>query len=501
MIPGVATPARPRPGGAARDSVLESSLASAAGPPGGVSDLRGSSVTLTRIRTAIGALALSALPLLAPSTPLADARPDTLADSTWTVRWTLKNGLEVSARHIPDANAVAVIAAYRVGRDQDPPGQDGLAELLGEVLLTAQAGDVPERSRDEMAELRPRGWNLQVTQRFSLISELVPPARFPGLLRQMAARMRGVTVNDSVMTRSRRVVGRDLAERYLGSPELALIYQSRDLAAGLSDQDIIRRASGRTIQTVTAKEAGDRLSRLYVPANAALAIAGNLEGVDLPGLVASLFESIPAGTALREPARPPLKAASRTITRAGLDQPLGVATIIAPPLEDPLHPSFYLNSLFIGRFCETRWGQAPAPLPGRFRYAVFADPTVAQLFPPAAPDETDADQLGISIQDAVEALSVTIVDPVQFDDLRVNHAWIFGGPLTPPFRTRIRQHTGTLHTLASTLAVQALWGSREFWALYLQRFLDPKITGGERWADYYQDPAHVVRLLMTPAKR
>lgn len=458
-------------------------------------------MTLTRIRTALGALALLTAPFLAPSTTLADARPDTLADSTWVARWTLKNGLEVSARHIPNGNAVAVIAAYRVGRDQDPPGQDGLAELLAEVLLTAQAGDIPERSRDEMAELRPRGWNLQVTPRFSLISELVPPERFPGLLRQMATRMRGVTVSDSVMIRSKRVVGRDLAERYLGSPEFALIYQSRDLAAGLTDEDIIRRASGRTFQKVTAKEAADRLSRLYVPANAALAIAGNLEGVDLPALVASLFEGIPGGTALREPTRPPLKAVSRTITRAGLTQPLGVATIIAPPIDDPLHPSFYLNSLFIGRFCETRWGAAPAPLPGRFRYAIFADPTVAQIFPPAAADETDADQLGLSVQDAVEALSVTIVDPAQFEDLRVNHAWIFGGVLTPAFRTRVRQHTGTLHTLASTLAVQSLWGSREFWSGYLTRFLSPKMTDGERWADYYQHPDHVVRLLMTPPKR
>lgn len=457
-------------------------------------------MTLTPIRIAIGALALLAAPL-APSTTLADARPDTLADSTWTVRWTLKNGIEVAARHIPDANAVAVIVAYRVGRNQDPPGQDGLAELLGELLLTAQAGDIPERSRDEMAELRPRGWNLQVTPRFSLISELAPPERFPGLLRQMATRMRGVTISDTLMGRARRVVSRDLAERYLGSPELTLIAQSRDLAAGRSDEDIIRRASGRTIQKVTAKEAADRLSRLYVPANAVLAIAGNLDGVDLQGLVVSLFEGIPAGTALREPPSPPLKAASRTIARSGIKQPLGIAAIIAPPLDDPQHPIFYLNSLFIGRFCESRWGAAPAPLPGRFRYPIFADPTVAQLFPPVAPDETDADQLGIAVQDAIEALSVTIVDPAQIEDLRVDNAWIFGGKLTPALKARMRQHAGALHTLASTLAVQSLWGSREFWNLYLMRFLDPKGAGGERWGPYYQQPDNVVRLLLTPAKR
>jgi hypothetical protein len=458
-------------------------------------------VTRLRILIASAAFALFSAVLLAPSVTFADARPDTLADSTWVARWTLKNGLEVSARHIPNGNAVAVIAAYRVGRDQDPPSQDGLAELLAEVLLTARAGDIPERSRDEMASLRPRGWNLQVTPRFSLISELVPPERFPGLLRQIATRMRGVTVTDTALARSRRVVARDLAERYLGSPELALIYRSRDLASGLTDEALMRRASGRSIQKVSVKEVDERLRRLYVPANASLAIAGNLEGVELATLVAGLFEGIPSGTALREPPPAPLKAGTRTIVRPGIEQPLGVATIIAPPLDDPLHASFYINSLFIGRFCDSRWGAAPAPLPGRFRYAIFADPRVAQLFPPVAPDETDADQLGIAVQDAVEALSVTIVDPATFEELRINHAWIFGGNLTPPFLTRIRQHTGTLHTLASTLAVQALWGSQEFWDGYLQRFLDPKTASGERWAGYFQHPDNVVRLLLTPPKR
>lgn len=458
-------------------------------------------MTLSRIRNTIGALAALTLAALVPAATLADARPDTLADSTWTDRWTLKNGLEVTARHIPRGNAVAVIVAYRVGRDQDPPGQDGMADLLAEVLLTASAGDIPERSREEMAELRPRGWNLQVTPRFSLISELVPPERFPGLLRQVATRVRGVTVSDTLLAKSRRVVTRDLGERYLGSPELTLIHQVRDLAVGVSDEVLIRRAAGRTIQKVTPREAGDRLRRLYVPANAVLAMAGNFEDVDLRPLVSSLFEGIPGGTALREPPPAPLKAGARTVTRQALDQPLGIVGIIAPALDDSLHPSFYLNALFISRFCEQRWGAAPAPLPGRFRYPIFADPTLVQIFPPVRPGETDADQLGVMLQDAIEALAVSIVDPVIFEELRVNHAWILGGPMTPPFRARIREHPGTLHTLASTLAVRALWGTEAFWARYRDRFLDPRVTSGERWADHFQAPDRIVRLLLTPARR
>jgi hypothetical protein len=454
-----------------------------------------------RLRVTAVALALLALAPFARTAASAGAHPDTLADSTWTDRWTLQNGLDVTVRHIPDANAVAVIIAYHVGRDQDPPTQDGLADLLGEVLLTAPAGNIPERTRTELADLRPRGWNLQVTPRFSLISELVPPARFPGLLREMATRMRGVTVTDSGLVRSRRVVTRELGNRYLGSPELTLIHQVRDLAAGVSDEALVRRAAGRGIQGVTTQQASERLRRLYVPANAVLAVAGNLEGVDLRPLVATLFEGIPGGTAVQEPVSRPFKASARTITRLGLRQPVGVVGVIAPALTDTLHPSFYINSLLIGRFCEQHWGAAPPPLPSRFRYAIFADPQFVQLFPPVAPGETDADQLGIAVQDAIEALAVATLDPTMMSEIRRNQQWVLGGLTTPEFRARVREHSGTLHTLASSMAVRALWGSDEFWATYRRRFLDLRTPGGEVWVSYFQAPDKLVRFLLTPARR
>ena len=134
-------------------------------------------------------------------------------------------------------------------------------------------------------------------------------------------------------------------------------------------------------------------------------------------------------------------AAARTITRRGLTQSLGIAGVIAPAITDSLHPSFYFNSLLIGRFCEQQWGPATAPIPARFRYPLFADPQIAQFFPPVDANETDADQLGVILQDAVEGLSTSIVDP----------------------QTRL-----TLRALASASSSRPGWGafparSRIFW--------------------------------------
>src|SRR5262245_59692938 len=135
----------------------------------------------------------------------------------------------------------------------DPPQREGMADLLAELQLTAPAGDIPERSREEMSDLRPSGWNLQVTPRFTLISELAPPDKFPGLLRQVATRMRGVTVTDSMLARARRVASRELGDRYFKAPEVALFNRLRDVAAGVTDETVLRCASGRALKPITAR--------------------------------------------------------------------------------------------------------------------------------------------------------------------------------------------------------------------------------------------------------
>ncbi len=451
-------------------------------------------------RTALVCLAFPALACLAPAPARAGAAPDTLADGTWVDRWTLSNGLEVTVRHIPRCSGVAVVTAYRIGRNQDPRGREGLADLAGELLLTAAAADVPERTREQMDGLRPLGWSVQIAPRFTLLSEVATVEQFPGVLRQMATRMRGLAVTDSALARSLRTVVREQGERYMGSPERMLFSQLRDLAMGVADEDLIRRLAGRALRDLTAREVRDRLRRLYVPANAVLALAGNLDGVDLHTLVPNLFAGIPGGAAHADAPPPRLTAGGRLIRRARLERPLGGVGIIAPALTDSLHPNFYLNAQVIGRFCTDTWGAPQPPLSVRFRYPVFADAELVQFFPPVAPGETDADQLGVALQDVIEKLAITALPAKAFDEVRENNQWLFGGELTPALLERMRSHSGNLHTLASTLAVRALWGSEEFWARYLARFTEANATGGGRWTDYFESPDHMVRLLLTPEK-
>ena len=102
----------------------------------------------------------------------------------WTVplglpyRDSLSNGLRVTTRHVPRAAGVSITLCYEVGAEHDPIGREGLAALAAEILFTGPSGDQPERTRAEMASLRPLGWNIKIGQRYTELSEVAAPDQF-----------------------------------------------------------------------------------------------------------------------------------------------------------------------------------------------------------------------------------------------------------------------------------------------------------------------------------
>ena len=118
------------------------------------------------------ALALSSLLVLSALATAAPARAAVMKDSTITEAWRLANGLEVRVRTIPGAVGASVSLAYRAGALHVPAGHPGLAQLLAELQYTAAAGNVPERTRDELTSLRPAGWDLRVNDHVVVLTEV-----------------------------------------------------------------------------------------------------------------------------------------------------------------------------------------------------------------------------------------------------------------------------------------------------------------------------------------
>jgi hypothetical protein len=117
------------------------------------------------------------------------AMAETLSDGTKVEHWIMPNGLRVVTRHVPDAHINVVTLCYRLGTLEDPEKQEGLADLCGQVAITARAGDVPQRQLAEIDQVRPSGWGLRVATHITELTEAAPKDVFPGVLHQMCQRL------------------------------------------------------------------------------------------------------------------------------------------------------------------------------------------------------------------------------------------------------------------------------------------------------------------------
>ncbi len=422
--------------------------------------------------------------------------PRTLEDSTVVESWSLPNGLRVVTRHVPNAGSVAITVCYRTGTSQDPPGKEGLASLLAEVDFMSPAGPLPERTREEMASLRPLGWNLKVTRNHTELSEIGSRRQFPGMIHQVAQRMRGVTVTPESFRRSVATVSHDLADTYSGRPDLALHHSLGEWAAGRTHQEILRYGSGKGLRAISAKEIQERLRALYVPARATLGIAGDLSGVDVHRLLEQEFAGIPAGTPSPDTPRGSPRAGSFVMPKPSGAPALGAIGITAPALTDSLHPSFYLNVLVLGSAILSQWGPPTTPLSSRFQYSILDEPDLVRFYPTLSDSTADSLSLVQDFNLSIGEVSRMTMNQEAYDRVREGVTWLLGGPLTPDLLRRMKSDPAVMYSLSSSMAAREMLGGDAFWTAYRRHFEEDPDPGLIRWLEYFVTRDHQVILLM-----
>ncbi|MEO5617767.1 MAG: hypothetical protein ABIS67_08345 [Candidatus Eisenbacteria bacterium] len=442
------------------------------------------------------ALLLGALVTLPPT---AAAEPRVLPDSTVLDISQLSNGLRVVVRHLPRTSHVAITLAWPTGSDSDPPGQLGRAALLAELLMMAGAGDAPERTREELDILRPDGWGAGVSPRVTQITEIGTRAQFPGLVRQMAQRLRGVTVNDSSLSRALVRVRGDVRAQRSPTSNAELYVAARDVARGSYDPGAAE-AGLRALAKVKVADVQSLLGRTFVPTGAVLSLAGNLGEMNLPALIQNEFGSIPAGTRLAAPEPQRLTKGNRDLKRDGLPGPAGTLAIIAPALEDSLHPSFYLSMLFLGGYASKQWKAPAAPLTSRFQYSLFDDPDLARFYPQPGPGTAADTALDLEFNELVSKMGTMMFPPESFDAVLRGVAWLVGAPLPRETLLRARREPRLLATLSSNQAVRELWGGEPFWNEYRRKLVPDRFKEFHIWVGYLLDQSNRVRVLLRPSR-
>jgi hypothetical protein len=452
-------------------------------------------VPLTRRLIALCWMASFALPSHAAA---ADGAPVALPDSTVLESWTLPNGLRVVTRHVPYCGSVDVTLAYGFGNADDPLGREGLHALLAELEYMGATAEAPERSRGDMSSQRPAGWDLALSPHLTRFSELAGVQQFPGVLHQVATRLRGVTVTAPGLRTCLGAVRADLDSSYRADVGTALYYGAAIWARGGDDARCARIASGKGLQGLNARDLQRQLREAFVPANAVLSIAGNLASVPVRALVLNEFGSIPAGSAFPAPVHAALDSASCATARREARGAAGVVGLFAPALTDSTHPAFLMQLLLAGGHCADRWGAADPPLRSRFQYAVLDDPEIARFYAPVQADAKDPDVMTVEFTSTLGEVNAMIVEPKTYQQIWRSVDWLLGGPLPPELGKRVLKDAGTLHALASGMAARELWGGEPFWSEYRRRFRDAIDHPFPKWYEWFVAPEHRVALLMVP---
>jgi hypothetical protein len=288
-----------------------------------------------------------------------------------------------------------------------------------------------------------------------------------------------------------------LGREALGDPAIVLHRRVRDVALGRRDAEVFSDAQGKGLAGINTSAANVLLQRLYVPANATLALAGDFRGMDLRALIEKHFGDIPAGKAEPEAASPRLQPGARVTQFAGLQQPVGVVAALAPSLDDTLHASFYLAAILAGDWWRERVGAPLPPLASVFRYSVFDEPDLVRFY--AQPDARMADTTALitrwgGLIDAVRAQNFL---PMVLDAARMSVDWILGGTISKPVLRLMRRDVEPLRELSISMAIRSCWRGDEFWDGWRWRFETTNIAP-LRFFNYMLAPGNHAAVLLVP---
>jgi predicted Zn-dependent peptidase len=319
-------------------------------------------------------------------------------------RFTLPNGLEVILAPDRTSQVVAVDVWFGAGSRDEPPGKAGLARMF-ERLMFAGSANLPRGSHAAIVERVGGTLTAEVDEEAARFATILPSNRLNLGLWLEADRMRSLAINDTTVAQARLALLDDLGRRVNEEPYNAAIV---DIVASVYDSVRCRGYShpvvGRvgSLASLTTADAEAFFRERFVPNNARLVVAGDLDPAAARQLIGAYFGTIPRGpdppvaTCSAEPGA----GARRRSVRESRAEQVAVGQFFAIPAHDHADiPALELLSVILSQGTGSRLATA---LVGDLRAAVGTQggilgdrrgPGVFGVFAIGAPEVT-ADSLG-----------------------------------------------------------------------------------------------------------
>ena len=215
--------------------------------------------------------------------------------------YTLENGLHVILHQDNSTPIVAVSIMYHVGSKNEDPKRTGFAHFF-EHLMFEGSKHIARGEFDKIMESAGAANNASTSQDRTYYYEILPSNQLELGLWIESERLLHAKIDTIGVETQRKVVKEERSQRYDNQPYGSLFEETFKRAYKAHPYNWMPIGSAQYIDEATIDEFRDFYKTFYVPQNATLVIAGDINVDDTKNLVEKYFSNIPKGS--REIPRP-----------------------------------------------------------------------------------------------------------------------------------------------------------------------------------------------------
>ena len=241
------------------------------------------------------------------------ARPVSAAEEAKQIEFTqetLSNGLQVIYAPLHQAPVVEVRVFYHVGSRDERADRQGFAHMFEHMMFRGSAHVKPQ---EHMKILGAVGAQVNAFTSFdqTVYHETLPSTALETALYLEADRMAGFRVSDTIFGTERKVVAEEWRMRYMNQPYGRLFQDFLNVAFTTHSYRWTPIGNMDQLKASRSNELQDFFNTYYLPNNAVLVLAGDIEVDAAKAMVAKYFGWIPRGPAIvrESPTEPEQKAA------------------------------------------------------------------------------------------------------------------------------------------------------------------------------------------------
>jgi zinc protease len=242
-------------------------------------------------------LSLAVLPLAAQtndtqtSRQAAKSNTTPATEETSVTRATLPNGMRVIVIRNPLAPVVSVFENYRVGADETPPGFPGMAHAQEHMIFRGCSGLSADQIAAIFAQLGGDN-DADTQQNITQYFETVPASDLNVVLHADSNCMKGAVDSEQEWAQERGAIEQEVA-RDLSNPTYNLITRiNQDMFAGTPyEHDAL--GTKPSFDATTGKMLKNFFDQWYVPNNATLIVAGDVDPSATIATIRKLYAEIP----------------------------------------------------------------------------------------------------------------------------------------------------------------------------------------------------------------